>query len=61
MNNTARLILALLLTGALAALATPELTSKLPAGVPQILVAAFAAILHKMNDRAPQDQTKADE
>ena len=49
MNNTARFVIALLLTGAMAALATPELSSKLPQGIAQVLVVACGAVLHKMN------------
>ncbi len=49
MNNTMRLVLALAMTGALAALATPELAAKLPGGLPTILAAAFAAVLHRMD------------
>ena len=54
MSNTTRLILALVLTGLLAALTTPELAKYLPVGVPTILTVAFAAVLHKMNAEAPQ-------
>lgn len=54
MNNTARLLIALLITGALAALATHELASLMPAGTAQILAAALAAVLHKMNAEAPK-------
>ncbi len=54
MNNTVRLIIALAIAGALAALATPELAAKLPPGVTTILAAALAAILHRMNAEAPQ-------
>ncbi len=53
MSNTTRLILALVLTGALAALATPELTSHMPNGSGAILAAAIAAVLHKMNAEKP--------
>ncbi len=53
MSSTVRLIVALVITGALAALATPELASRLPPGTPQILVAALAAALHKMNAEPP--------
>jgi hypothetical protein len=56
MNATVRLCIALLLTGALAALATPELASKLPGGVAPALAAAFAAVLHKMNATPPKDE-----
>lgn len=49
MSNTIRLIIALVMTGALAALATPELASKLPAGTTTILAAAIAAVLHRMD------------
>lgn len=54
MNNTARLLIALALTGAMAALATPELAAKMPSGLAQILVVAFGAVLHKMNAEAPK-------
>lgn len=54
MNATARLVIALLLTGALAALATPELASKLPGGAAPALAAAFAAVLHRMNAEPPK-------
>jgi hypothetical protein len=53
MSSTTRLIIALILTGSLAALATPELAAKLPEGLSGILAAAFAAILHRMNAEAP--------
>ncbi len=53
MSNTVRLILALVLTGGLAALATPELAAHLPEGASTIIAAAIAAILHKMNAEAP--------
>lgn len=56
MNNTARLLMALALTGAMAALATPELTAKMPPGLAQILVVAFGAVLHKMNAQAPDHE-----
>jgi hypothetical protein len=55
MNNTVRLVVALVLTGVLAALATPELSAKLPAGMSTILATAFAAILHRMNAEKPCD------
>lgn len=54
MSNTVRLILALVMTGALAALATPELATRLPEGTGAILAAALAAVLHKMNAQAPK-------
>lgn len=54
MNNTVRLVIALLMTGALAALATPELAAKLPEGMAAILAAAIAATLHRMNAEAPK-------
>jgi hypothetical protein len=54
MNNTVRLVLALVMTGALAALATPELAAKLPDGLAAILAAALAATLHRMNAEAPK-------
>jgi hypothetical protein len=53
MNSTVRLIIALVLTGALAALATPELAAKLPEGLSAILAASIAAVLHRMNAEAP--------
>ncbi len=53
MNNATRLILALVITGALAALATPELSVHMPTGVSAALAAALAAVLHKMNAEAP--------
>ena len=53
MSNTARLVIALVITGALAALATPELSAHLPSGSAAILAAALAAVLHKMNAEAP--------
>jgi hypothetical protein len=61
MSNTVRLIVALVLTGALAALATPELAAKLPPGTSTILAAAIAAVLHKMNAEAAQMQPPAKE
>ncbi len=54
MNNTWRLILGIVMAGALAALATPELAAKLPEGLAQILAVAFAAMLHRMNAAAPE-------
>jgi hypothetical protein len=54
MSNAVRLVIFLALTGALAALATPELAAKMPAGTAQILAAALAAVLHKMNAEAPK-------
>jgi hypothetical protein len=56
MNNTARFIVALVLTGAMAALATPELSAKLPAGIAQILVVGFGAVLHKMNAKGEEQK-----
>lgn len=56
MNNTLRLILALIMTGALAALATPELSAKIPGGAAPALAAALAAVLHKM-DAQRKEQT----
>ncbi len=53
MSNTTRLVLALVITGALAALATPELSALMPVGVSAALAAALAAVLHKMNAEAP--------
>jgi hypothetical protein len=53
MSNTTRLIVALLIAGALAALATPELSSKLPPGVSTIIATALAAVLNRMNAEAP--------
>jgi Tfp pilus assembly protein FimT len=54
MNNTARLLIAMAITGALAALATPELAAHMPSGTAQILAAALAAVLHRMNAEAPK-------
>jgi hypothetical protein len=56
MSNTVRLIVALVFTGALAALATPELASKLPEGLGTVLAASLAAVLHKMNAEAPKPE-----
>lgn len=53
MNNTARLVLALVGAAALAALAVPEISSYLPPGVGAALAASIAAVLHKVNDKAP--------
>ncbi len=58
MSSTVRLFIALAITGALAALATPELASKMPAGSAAILAAAFAAVLHRMNAEAPKPVDK---
>lgn len=52
MSNNLRLLIAVLGAAALAALATPELSAHLPAGVAQAIAAAIAAALHKMNDKA---------
>ncbi len=53
MSSTTRLILALVITGALAALATPELSAHMPTGVSAALAAALAAVLHRMNAEGP--------
>lgn len=56
MKNTTRLVIALVITGALAALATPELSAHLPTGVAAVLAASLAAVLHKMNAEAPKPE-----
>lgn len=53
MSNNVRLLLAVLGAALLAALATPELSGKLPVGAAQVLAAFIAAALHKLNDKAP--------
>lgn len=53
MSTNLRLVVAVLGAMALAALATPDLSSKLPPGTTQILAAVIAAVLHKLNDKAP--------
>jgi len=53
MSNTLRLVLAVVGAAVLAALATPELSSKLPQGVAQVLSVVIAAVLHKVNAEAP--------
>jgi hypothetical protein len=53
MSNTVRFVIALIITGALAALATPELAKKMPDGTTTIIAMALSAVLHKMNDKAP--------
>jgi Tfp pilus assembly protein FimT len=58
MSNTVRLVLALAITGALAALATPELSGHMPVGSTTILATALAAVLHKMNAEAPKPEHK---
>jgi hypothetical protein len=52
MSNTVRLVIAICGAMVLAALATPELSSKLPPGAAQLAAAVIAAVLHKMNDKA---------
>jgi hypothetical protein len=54
MSNNVRILIAVLGAAALAALATPELSVQLPAGVAQALAAAIAAALHKVNAKAPE-------
>lgn len=61
MNNTVRLVIGLIIAGALAALADPALATKLPAGVASVLAAVLAAVLHKMNSEAPADDKKDEE
>lgn len=53
MSNTVRFIIAIIAAGALAALATPELSGKLPPGTAQIFAVGVAAALHRMNADAP--------
>lgn len=53
MSNTTRLVIALFITGALAALADPALASKLPPGLASVGAAFLAAVLHKMNAETP--------
>lgn len=54
MNNTVRFVIALVCAAALAALATPQLSSQLPPGVAQVLAASLGAILHKMDAAQPE-------
>lgn len=53
MSKTLRLVIAILGAAALAALATPELSSQLPSGMAQVLSVVIAAVLHKMNADPP--------
>jgi len=54
MSNTTRLVIALVGAAALAALAVPEFSALLPPGVGAALAAAVAAVLHKVNAKAPE-------
>lgn len=59
MNNTWRLVLGILMTGVLAALATPHLADKLPEGLAQAIAVSVAAMLHRMNASAPSEPAPA--
>lgn len=54
MNNTVRFVFGILMAGALAALATPQLSGKLPEGVSTILAVAIAEMLRRMNSESPK-------
>lgn len=60
MNNTVRLIIALVLTGAIAALATPQLAAKLPDGYSTGIALALSAALHRL-DAEKKDTDKKDD
>ncbi|AKU93366.1 hypothetical protein AKJ09_11512 [Labilithrix luteola] len=49
MSKTTRIIIAAIGAGVLAALATPSLSDKLPAGLAQTLAVAVAAVLHRID------------
>jgi hypothetical protein len=59
MSNNVRLLIGLLGTAVLAALAVPELSEHLPPGVGPGLAAAIAAVLHKINSKS--EETTPDE
>jgi hypothetical protein len=63
MSNKTRAILALIITGAIAALATPQaselLSSKLAPGVTTILAAGLAGVLHKMDAQRKEEEAEA--
>lgn len=53
LSSNTRLIIALACAALLAALATPELSARLPSYVGPALAAAVAAVLHKLNAEPP--------
>lgn len=59
MNNTTRLIIALVCGAVVTALAAPEISGKLPAGTAQTIAAILTIVLHKVNDVAPPSATAA--
>ncbi len=60
MSNSVRFLIAVIGAAALAALATPELSSKLPPGLAQIIAAVIAGALHKVNDKAAEPTPDAE-
>jgi hypothetical protein len=54
MSTTVRTIIGLLCVVALAMLASPELSSKMPQYVSQALALGLAALLKQMNAKAPE-------
>lgn len=58
MSNTTRIIITLVCTAALAALATPALASAMPPYLPSALAAALAAVLQQTKPLGPQDEPK---
>ncbi|MCL2724863.1 MAG: hypothetical protein FWD69_10550 [Polyangiaceae bacterium] len=53
MTNNVRFIIAVIATGLLAMLATPEIAGKLPSGIAQAIAVGIAAALHRMDAEAP--------